>query len=196
MESGTISNAMYGGSNSEGTVSGSVYINIKGGTIGASGTSADRVFGGGQGQPTIVSGKTTIKITDEKNNVSIYGNIYGGSAFGKVGGNAAVSVKDTSSATNTISLSGDIYGGGSLADCTTSNVDIGNVTVNNVYGGGNYGAVGINNSSTTSTTMKIMGGTINGSVYGGGKISESGVYGLLQCIYCDFCSGILCAESI
>ena len=174
MESGTISNAMYGGSNSEGTVSGSVYINIKGGTIGASGTSADRVFGGGQGQPTIVSGKTTIKITDEKNNVNIYGNIYGGSAFGKVGGNAAVSVKDTSSATNTISLSGDIYGGGKgqsgtpavNGGKTTVEVDGGTYSSVRVFGGSN-----VNGTIEGDVLVKIGENnttTVN-EVYGGGN---------------------------
>ena len=39
-----------------------------------------------------------------------------------------------------------------------------------VYGGGNYGAVGIETEdSTTKTTIKILGGTIDGSVYGGGN---------------------------
>ena len=177
MESGSVNNAIYGGSNSTGTVSNSVSINIKGGTIGTSGTSADRVFGGGQGQPTIISGKTTINITDEKANVNIYGNIYGGSALGRVSGNASVTITDTLSATNSISLSGDIYGGGK-GDTGITAVNGGNTTV--VIDGGTYSSArvfgGSNKNGTIDGDVLVKIGensatTVN-EVYGGGNEAD------------------------
>ena len=45
----------------------------------------------------------------------------------------------------------------------------------NVYGGGNYGATGRNGQNQTyQTTIKIVGGTIDGSVYGGGNNNGAG----------------------
>ena len=174
MEDGTINNAMYGGSNTKGTVTGKVDINISGGTIGAEGTSADRVFGGGQGQPTIVSGKTEVNISDKNNNVKIYGNIYGGSALGKVSNDSKVVIKDTQSDTNTITLSGNIYGGGK-GDTNTPAVNGGGTTVE--VDGGTYSSAKVFGGSNVNGTIEgnvlvKIGETSNttvNEVYGGGN---------------------------
>ena len=47
--------------------------------------------------------------------------------------------------------------------------------LNNVYGGGNYGATGISsNKDQTTSTIDIINGTIDGDVYGGGNRNGSG----------------------
>ena len=174
MEGGTITNAMYGGSNSKGTVTGNVNIDISGGTIGTEGTSADRVFGGGQGQPTVVSGKTNINISDKSENVKIYGDIYGGSALGKVTGDSTVTVKDITSDESAITLSGNIYGGGKGTTSTPA-VNGGDTTV--VVDGGTYSSVKVFGGSNINGTIEgdvlvkigeSTGTTVN-EVYGGGN---------------------------
>ena len=66
--------------------------------------------------------------------------------------------------------------------CDNSNIVIdGNAVIKqSVYGGGNYGATGLvpyqdrNGSKESTTNIKILGGTIEGSVYGGGNNNGSG----------------------
>ena len=89
MRGGLVHGGVYGGSNSTGTISGNVTIQINGGQIGTSTTPAN-VHGGGYGQPTRVTGN--VDITFGTRNTSgetagsavVYGDVYGGSALGYV----------------------------------------------------------------------------------------------------------------
>ena len=46
--------------------------------------------------------------------------------------------------------------------------------LNNVYAGGNYGTVGYNSTSDVLSSIKVIGGTINGSVFGAGNNNGAG----------------------
>src|SRR5699024_9424104 len=85
--------------------------------------------------------------------------------------------------------SGNVFGiGNGNSDSTqvgsadNSNIIIdGNALIKqSVYGGGNYGATGLvpyqdrNGSKNSTTNIKILNGTINGSVYGAGNNNGSG----------------------
>ena len=85
----TVQASVYGGCNTQGAVTGNANVNITGGTVGTvyggSGPIADRVFGGGYGQPTLINGNVTVSIgTDGQltDGATIHGNVYGGGALG------------------------------------------------------------------------------------------------------------------
>lgn len=156
MTGGTVNGTIYGGSNTSGTVTGLTLIKIDGGTIGTlnqtATTEADAVFGGGKGTQTEVSGNTYVDIYDNKNNVVLYGSVYGGSEAGDVGGSSRVRVKDKNSDAYTISTNSNIYGGGRglTNDPATTN---GDVTV--IVDGGTY------------PTLDVFGGcNVNGEIAG------------------------------
>lgn len=159
MTGGTVKGTIYGGSNTSGTITGLTLIKIDGGTIGTldqtSNIEADAVFGGGKGTQTSVSGNTYIDIFDKKNNVILYGSVYGGSEAGDVNGSSRVRVKDQYSNSYTISTNSNIYGGGKglTNDPATTGGD-----AKVVVDGGTY------------PTLDVFGGcNVNGEI--GGKIS-------------------------
>ncbi|MBQ7410585.1 MAG: hypothetical protein IJW20_04290 [Clostridia bacterium] len=159
MTGGTVNGTIYGGSNTSGTVTGLTLIKIDGGTIGTlnqtATTEADAVFGGGKGTQTEVSGNTYVDIYDNKNNVILYGSVYGGSEAGDVGGASRVRVKDAFSDSYTISTNSNIYGGGRGLTNDPATTD-GDVTV--IVDGGTY------------PTLDVFGGcNVNGEI--GGSIS-------------------------
>ena len=110
---GTIANGVYGGCESSGDVKFDATVNLTGGTIGTTGTRAD-VFGGGLGNGTNVFGDVTVNCggssTTHNENLKIYGDLYGGSAYGTVNTYNA-NKKTTVNVLNGI-LYGDVYGGG------------------------------------------------------------------------------------
>lgn len=172
------------------------FINIKGGTIdivvggaGASETYGNRiinmtdgvvnygVFGGSNGYTGDDSGS--------------YKGTLSGNTFVYIGGNAVVGndqlIQNESSVFGV--SSGNVFGIGNgnsdstqVGSANSSNVIIdGNALIkSNVYGGGNYGATGLvpyqdqNGSKYSTTNIKILGGTIEGAVYGGGNNNGSG----------------------
>lgn len=90
-------------------------VNISGGQVGASGDGNDRdVYGGGWGSGTSTSGDVSVTIgpataTSWENLPVIYGNIYGGSAYGSVNTNYSnTTIVDFLNGT----LHGDLFGGG------------------------------------------------------------------------------------
>ena len=107
---GTVTSGVYGGCNTSGTVTGDITVNLAGGTVGAN-TNSGRadVYGGGFGQGTSTSGDVKVTLT----NTTIYGDLYGGSAFGSVNGTAADTTKLTIGGSN---LYGTVYGGGKGQD--------------------------------------------------------------------------------
>ena len=124
LEDGTITNDVYGGCNTVGTIGGNTSLQLTGGTIGGS------VFGGGKGQPTLVNGHVTVNV-------------------GKVVGESKVG--------STI-ITGDVYGGSALGNVNAKTDEQGTLT----HSGND------NESNPIATKVNLIGGTVNGSVYGGG----------------------------
>lgn len=166
------------------------YINVKGGSI-------DMIVGGAGASATY--GNRIINLTGGVVNYAVFGGSNGyigsdtgsyrgtldGSTFIYVAGTAVVGDDDLiNNNTNLFGAeSGSVFGIGNgnsdsskIGTANTSNIVInGNATIKrNVYGGGNYGAVGIDATSSTSTSIKVLGGKISGSLYGGGNNNGSG----------------------
>ena len=78
---------VYGGCDQSGAIEGYTRVELTGGTLGTANSKAG-VFGGGFGQNTEVKGDVTVNFgndSDEENtNLILYGDLYGGSALGKV----------------------------------------------------------------------------------------------------------------
>ena len=95
MEGGQVKTAVYGGANVNGVLKDNATVTITGGTINSSGGDIKNVvFGGGYGEPTVVEGDIAVTIgtqaaTPDNSNPTVYGNVYGGSALGKVQVNEA-----------------------------------------------------------------------------------------------------------
>ena len=155
VENGTVNSGVYGGCNTEGLVTGNIEVDVLGGALGASGTPMPSgIFGGGYGKDTETSGNITLNIGDASNAPTIYADVYGGSALGKVH-QAGTSTDKTTVNFAKGTLNGNLYGGG-LGNSTIAAQVNGNVEVN----------IG---RDTTGTT--IDGGTILGSVFGANNIN-------------------------
>lgn len=172
IENGVINGVVYGGSNIKGTVSGSVLMDITGGELGT--LNNDSAFGGGLGSETNVKGRVLLNIKETKNNLNIYGNIYGGSSLGTISGNVDINVQDLPNTANTISLASNLFGGGKGNNNTAAFVN-GNVTINvdgcnvescSVYGGSDIN--GVISGTITVNVGKTYKSTVY-SVYGGGN---------------------------
>lgn len=189
--SGTISD-IYGGSNNTGDVStSSITVN--------NATSINNIYGGGNrakvSTPTITINNGTIgnvygggNLAEVTGNtiIDINGgtitNVYGGGNFGVVKGDSNVTITDAT-------ILGNAYGGGNGATATlegNTNITIDGTTVIGtsssvspnagcVFGGGNQAYTGVEANNDSSTNVNIVGGTINGNVYGGAKFSV--IYG-------------------
>ncbi len=168
-----------------------IVINIKGGEV-------DMVTGGAGNSKT--TGNRIINMTGGTVNYSIFGGSNGylgsnsdgvldGSTLIYVGGNATVGGQSD----ELFGVeSGSIFGGGNgnasydtIGTVSNSYVIIdGSADIKkNVYGAGNYGPVGPQNSGTTKTNIDIFGGTIEGNVYGGGNrngLGSTSVVGTLN----------------
>lgn len=124
MSAGKITEGLYGGCNSQGSVTGTATVNVTGGQVGTDAVHAN-VHGGGYGADTETAGDVVVNIgsIDDGGVTSgtavIYGDVYGGSALGKVNSG----LEDyTRVNLNKGTIHGDAYGGGlgQLADNTTS----------------------------------------------------------------------------
>lgn len=132
MKDGLVENGIYGGSNTRGDIAGNVTIQVDGGTVGQ-GNAGNGIFGGGYGQTTSVDGNVSVTLgTCAAGDVTVYGDVYGGSALGAV--NNAASDKTTVSLYN-----GTIYGG--------------------LYGGG-YGPGGVAANVNGAVAVKVYGGSV------------------------------------
>ena len=187
---GNLNGTLYGGSNLKGTVSGSALIDISGGILGQESTedytSVDAVFGGGLGQNTIINGRTLININDESSNLTVYGNIYGGSSLGSINGNVIVNIKDIYSSQNAVDINGYVFGGGKGDSSTAATVN-GNITVNvdgcTLNNCSVFGASNINGDTKGQITVKVgeNNESILYAVYGGGN--QAGIGTDTQSIY-------------
>ena len=167
-QGGTSGGGVYGGSNVTGTISGNVTMQINGGQVGTSSAPAN-IHGGGYGQATRVSGDVEVTLGTEKQatgGVTVYGDVYGGSALGYVNGTAATNTYHTHVTMNKGTIYGSLYGGALGSNTVAANV-YGPVEVK-VYGGsvkatsaagsgGVYGANNINGAPQRSVTVDIYG---------------------------------------
>lgn len=127
MTGGEVNGGLYGGSNNSGTIANNVTMQINGGQVGTSSKSAN-IHGGGYGQNTTVSGNVDITLGADgqtTGGVTVYGDVYGGSALGTVNTDT-----DNTTVVNLTGgiIHGDAYGGG-LGDSETEADVNGNVTV-------------------------------------------------------------------
>ncbi len=115
MTGGLVTDGVYGGSNSTGTV-GDVTMHIDGGQVGEDVEDIGYVHGGGLGNATRVTGSVNMTIgsaVDAEDYVTIYGDVYGGSAQGKTNGNNSRTAGAVTNVTmNAGKIHGSLYGGG------------------------------------------------------------------------------------
>ena len=182
---GTI-NKVFGGSNSKGSISGTVAVNIAKGA-----NSCDmhitEVYGGGN-EAAGNAGTITIGCTgDFENNGEGIGDVYGGANAADINNNISLAIRgghidrvfggnnSSGSISGTIAVEvnwndaltcgkylGNVFGGGNVAAYTgTPTVTLTNGTVSHsVYGGGNEAGVG-------GSLVNINGGSVLDGVYGG-----------------------------
>ncbi len=165
---GHILTNVYGG-NEMTNITGTAHVTMTGGTLGVPRTLtqiADHpvtcyLFGGGKGDQRVHFNKST-NVGHAKVNVSggiIYGSVFGGGEDGHVLGNVDMNISD----------------GAKIGTWGTSYVD------GNVFGGGRgFGGDAYTAGNVAgAVTLNISGGTMLGSVYGGGRLGSVG-YGLFS----------------
>lgn len=191
MNHGNVSNGVYGGCNTSGSVNGNINVYVNGGKVGTDRNNlAYGVFGGGFGNATNTGANVTVTIGNSDSIPVIYGDVYGGSAQGHVNNSTSnltkVWVKKGT-------IVGDVYGGG-FGDANQNAlvkgkvqvvVDGGTVdTVNSAAVGGRV--FGCNNlkgtpQGTVEVTVNATNPTVvtNGvktyalkGVYGGGNLAN------------------------
>ena len=174
----------------------STYQNRNVVDITMTGGSVESIYGGAGDAATY--GNRIIKVLGGVVNYSIFGGSNGyqsdegkgtlnGSTYIYVGGNATIGLEANVNDANAKMFgaeAGSVFGigNGKTGSSTIGSCDNSNIIINdnakilkNVYGGGNYGATGVNStSSTTTTTIKMLNGTVSGSIYGGGNNNGSG----------------------
>ena len=188
MNDGQVNGGVYGGSNDRGTIEGDVTIQINGGQVGTPSAPAN-IHGGGYGEDTEVSGNVDITLGADgqtTGGVTVYGDVYGGSALGTVNSDAndhtyVTMYKGT--------INGSLYGGGLGSASVAANVNGpvkvevhgGSVKKTSVEGsGGVYGANNIYGAPQRSVTVDIYGtdpAPAEGqyalyAVYGGGNQAD------------------------
>lgn len=189
---GNVSEGVYGGCESSGDVKFDATVNLTGGRIGATGSLANRadgVFGGGLGEATNVVGNVEVNL----NGSTVYGDLYGGSALGKVN-----TYGSSRSFVNILSgtILGDVYGGGfgRLADLgnsiTAAEADVNGkvyVTVGTIDALGDYiGGASISSYDDTGAALisAYRSGTPKGgSIYGCNNINGTPKDSVIVTIY-------------
>ena len=191
--SGGSAKTVYGGGNAA-NVGGNTTVDITGGTLSGTdlGGVTAAVFGGGYGESTLVGGSVTVNIGTKteavapatptySGNANITGDVYGGSAKGKVNTTDGTSISDGSPTTNVGlyggSIDGSLYGGGLGEDKEGTVNDhaadvYGAVTVTIGGAGSVHNVFGCNNilgAPQNTVTVNIEGGTVSHDVYGGGN---------------------------
>lgn len=168
---GIVEGGIHGGSNANGTVSGNVTMHINGGQVGTLSDNAN-IHGGGYGSATRVT--QNVEVTLGKSGqtapgVTVYGDVYGGSALGYVNGTAATNTYHTYVTLNKGIINGSLYGG-ALGDGSTAANVYGPVAVK-VYGGsvrktdangangsgGVYGCNNVNGAPQRAVSVDIYG---------------------------------------
>ena len=195
MNGGLVQGGVYGGSNANGTIAGNVTMHIDGGQVGTPSQHAN-IHGGGYGSNTVVDASIDLTLGKEDCNatsgVTVYGDVYGGSAEGRTNGTAPDPYYTTTVTLYHGTIYGGLYGGGLGSASHAADVN-GDVAVK-VYGGsvrtndgsgenGSGGVFGCNNTNGTpqgDVTVDIYGTDpapdANSfalyAVYGGGNRSD------------------------
>ena len=160
------------------------------------GGEVEGIFGGAGDAATY--GNRILQITGGTVNFSVFGGSNGyqsdegkgtlnGDTYIYIGGNATIGKQsnvDDQNARFFGSEAGSVFGigNGKTGSSTIGSCDNSNIIINdnakikkNVYGGGNWGATGVSSTTNTSNTrIKMLGGTVSGSIYGGGNNNGSG----------------------
>ena len=185
MTDGLVEGGVYGGSNATGTISGNVTMQIDGGQVGADASHTANIHGGGYGANTAVNGNVSVTLgasTSATDSVTVYGNVFGGSALGSVNGTTFDASKHTSVTINQGLINGNLFGGalGQASPLIAAPVNgLITVTINggsvngNVYGGGDASAY---SSGQNYPVVNMTGGTVT-NLFGGGKGSTATVTG-------------------
>ncbi len=149
-------------------VLGDVSVTMSNGTVGVPRTKAEilllptvgHIFGAGMGDKRIFFNQvtnvatTTVSVSGGR----VYGSVHGGGEDGHVLGLV------------TTTISGDVVIG-SVTDGTTSGFD------GNVFGGGQGSPTALTAGTVGGNViLNINGGTMHGSVYGGGRIASVGTF--------------------
>ncbi len=191
MYNGLVKGGIYGGNDESGTVTENAEVLILGGQVGTT-TQPANIHGGGYGQATRVLGSVNVTLGKDCNAteyVTVYGDVYGGSAEGIVNSNTDYPTEVT---LNKGIIYGALYGGGLGTASHAADVN-GPVSVK-VFGGsvrtndgtgenGSGGVFGCNNTNGTpkSTVTVDIYGTDPApdansfalyAVYGGGNRSD------------------------
>lgn len=185
MTGGQVNGGMYGGSNVTGTIAGSVTINVNGGQVGTSSATAN-IHGGGFGQPTRVSQNVDITLGASGQTtpgVTVYGDVYGGSALGYVNGTAATNTYHTYVTMNKGTINGSLYGGGLGDGSNAANVygpvivTVNGGIVNTTSADGSGAVYGCNNIN--GAPQRAVAVVINGTdpAPGDGVYALDAVYG-------------------
>ena len=160
---GHILTSLYGG-NEMSSVLGDTHVIMQDGTLGVPRTLAEiaahpvtcYVFGGGKGEArSYLNHDTNVQnATVDVSGGWVYGSVFGGAEDGHVLGNTKVTIRETAKigTWGTSYVDGNVFGGGRGFD--GHNIQAGNVVGN--------------------TTINIMGGTMLGSIYGGGRLASVG----------------------
>ena len=194
MKGGEVHTGLYGGSNATGTISGNVTMHIDGGQVGTTSANAN-IHGGGYGQPTRVSRNVEITLGSSctaTEGVTVYGDVYGGSALGYVNGTSASDSYHTYVTLNKGTIYGSLYGGGLGDGSNAANVygpvqvkvfggSVKKTDANGANGSGSvYGCNNINGAPQRAVSVDIYGTDPQPSedeyalfaVYGGGNQAD------------------------
>ena len=188
IKGGHILTNVYGG-NELTNVTGKCTVEMSGGTIGVPRTLGQiaahpvtcYLFGAGKGDPRVLFNKQTNVNEVEVNDTGgwIYGSVFGGGEDGHVMRDVTMTISGNEIATTKTYAEAyaDLYAGRATKIGTwgTSYVD------GNVFGGGRgfSGDAYTAGNVAGSVTLKISGGTMLGSIYGGGRLGSVG-YGLYE----------------
>ena len=187
MTDGFVEGGIYGGSNATGTLSGNVTMNINGGQVGTASQTAN-IHGGGYGQNTAVNGNVDLTLGasgQTEGGVTVYGDVYGGSADGSVND---ANNDHTYVTLNAGTIYGSLYGGGlgiTNANCNVNGavkVEVNGGSVKKPASGDNPASIfGCNNAmgSPKSTVEVVVNKTDETVVDGSGNktYAINGVYG-------------------
>ena len=165
---GHILNNVYGGCEMA-DILGAVSVTMTGGTVGVPRTKTEieanptygNIFGAGMGDKRIFFNTSTnvASSTVSVSNGTVYGSVYGGGEDGHVLGAATTTISQPAEKTTIIGCDG------------TSGYD------GNVFGGGQGSSTALTAGVVGgNVSLEVQGGTLSGSVYGGGRIASVGTY--------------------
>lgn len=159
---GEITNA-FGGSNINGNITGSITVNVNDQGVENCGLGLTNVYGAGNLTAYTPTDASTVHPEVNVINGAISGNVFGGGL-----GSTAVVTANPKVTVSGGTIGGSVYGGGEQANTTgytSVNVSNGSIT-GNVFGGGEQAAVSGN------VEVTVSGGIITGDVYGGGALAN------------------------